>query len=189
METIRRAHTFWKSDETGSLVAARFQESGGNRFLPGVLLNTNLPASRTVARFDLHSLFAGPLGFAADWTKLDAAARQCVREEIAAYKKVRHLLDKDYYPLVPQTLDLSQWVGWEFCDPATGEGFCVVLRPAESIYASADVRLRGVDENKNYRIGAIEGNSTCNVSGRELLSGWPVPLGPGESKVLHFQRQ
>jgi hypothetical protein len=46
-----------------------------------------------------------------------------------------------------------------------------------------------VDENKSYRIGAPEGNSTRNVSGRELLSGWPVPLGPGESKVLHFQRQ
>ncbi len=189
LETIRRAHTFWKSDETSSLLAARFQESGGNRFLPGVLLNTNLPSSSVVSRFDLHSLFAGPLGFSVDWTKLDAASRRRIREEIAAYKKVRHLLDKDYYPLLPQTLETSQWVGWEFCDPASGEGFFVLLRPAESMYASADVRLQGVEENKTYRVGAVEGNATRDVSGRELLSGWPVPLGPGESKAFHFQRQ
>jgi alpha-galactosidase len=189
MESIRRAHTFWKSDETSSLLAARFQASGGNRFLPGGLLNTNLPAGSSLARFDLHSLFAGPLGFAVDWTTLDASARTRVREEIAAYKKVRYLLNKDYYPLFPQTLDLSQWVGWEFYDPANGEGFVVVLRPAESIYSSAQVRLRGVDKSGTYRIGAIEENSYRDHSGQELLSGLSVPLGPGESRVLHFQRR
>ena len=38
----------------------------------GAELNTNLPASSQASLFDLHSLFAGPLGFACDWTKLDA---------------------------------------------------------------------------------------------------------------------
>ena len=43
LETIRRAHTFWKSDETNNLAVARFHQTGGNQFLPGGLLNTNLP--------------------------------------------------------------------------------------------------------------------------------------------------
>ena len=44
LKTISRAHTFWKSDETNNLTVARSQETGGNCFLPGGLLNTNLPA-------------------------------------------------------------------------------------------------------------------------------------------------
>jgi hypothetical protein len=42
LETIERSHTLWKSDETGSLPVMRFQETGGNVFLPGVLLKTEL---------------------------------------------------------------------------------------------------------------------------------------------------
>jgi alpha-galactosidase len=189
LETIRRAHTFWKSDESRSLPVARSQETGGNLFLPGVLLNTNFPAASKASHFDLRSLFAGPLGFACDWPRLDAAAHDRVRQEIANYKKVRHLLDKDYYPLFSQTLDLAQWVGWEFNDPATGEGFFVVLRPEESSYASAEVRLRGIEPDKTYTVSRIDGRQKRDVSGRELLSGLTVALQPGESEVLRFYRQ
>jgi alpha-galactosidase len=189
LETMRRAHTYWKSDQTGCLICARSQETGGNRFLPGGLLNTNLPASSQASRFDLHSLFAGPLGFACDWTKLDATARDRVRQEIAAYKKVRHLLNKDYYPLFPQTYDQSQWVGWEFHDPATGEGFIVVLRPPQSSYAAADTKLRGVEPDARYKVWSIDGSRTRDCSGKEMLSGLGISLAPGESQVLRFQRQ
>lgn len=189
LDTMCRAHTYWKSDYTYDLPMARWQETGGNRFLPGVLLNTNLPAGSQATRFDLHSLFAGPLGFATDWTKLDAPARDRIRQEIAAYKKVRHLLNKDYYPLFPQTFDLTQWAGWQFNDPAAGEGFLVVLRPKESTYASADIRLRGVEPDKMYKLTRIDGSQPRDVSGMELLSGLTVPLRQGESEVLRFQRQ
>jgi alpha-galactosidase len=189
LETMRRAHTYWKSDQTGCLICARAQETGGNRFLPGVLLNTNLPAASQASRFDLHSLFAGPLGFACDWTKLDAAARDSVRQAIADFKKVRHLLNKDYYPLFPQTYDQSQWVGWEFTDPATGEGLIVVLRPPQSSYAAADVKLRGVEPNAKYRLQPIDGRQTTVHSGKQLLSGLQISLAPGASQVLRFQRQ
>jgi alpha-galactosidase len=188
LETIRRAHTFWKSDETANLRLARSQETGANRLLPGGLLNTNLPASSPADSFDLHSLFAGPLGFAIDWTRLDAAARQRIRRGIAAYKSVRHLLNKDYYPLFPQTLDPGQWVGWEFCDPAAGEGFIVVLRPAQSACASASVRLRGIDENATYRLSRLDGSHLQNVSGRELAAGWRLSLDAHQSEALHFQK-
>jgi alpha-galactosidase len=189
LETMRRAHTYWKSDQTGCLICARSQETGGNRFLPGGLLNTNLPATSQASRFDLHSLFAGPLGFACDWTKLDAAARDRVRQEIAAYKRVRHLLNKDYYPLFPQTYDQSHWVGWEFHDPATGEGFIVVLRPPQSSYTAADLKLRGIEPDARYKLWSIDGSQTSNCSGKELRSGLSIRLAPGESKVLRFQRQ
>ncbi len=189
LETMRRAHTYWKSDETGNLITARSQETGGNQLLPGGLLNTNLPAASRASRFDLHSLFAGPLGFASNWTGLDEAARQRVRQEIENYKKVRHLLNKDYYPLLPQTFDLTQWVGWEFHDPAAGEGFLVVLRPQESTYASVEMRIRGVEADKKYSLSRMDGSQMREVSGQELLSGLVIPLERGESEVLRFQRE
>jgi alpha-galactosidase len=189
LETMRRAHTYWKSDQTGCLIAARSQETGGNVFLPSVLLNTNLPATSQASCFDLHSLFAGPLGFACDWTKLDTQAKERIRQEIDAYKKVRHLLCKDYYPLFSQTFDTTQWAGWEFTDPATGEGFLVVLRPQESAYASVEVRLRGVEPNKKYKLSSIDGSQARDVSGQELLSGVAIALRRGESEALRFQRQ
>jgi alpha-galactosidase len=187
LETIRRAHTFWKSDETMDLAVARLHETGANQFLPGVLLNTNLPSWSKAPRFDLHSLYGGPLGFALDWTKLDSAARQRVRQSIAAFKTVRHLLNKDYYPLFPETLDQGQWVGWEFNDPAAGEGFLVVLRPEPSHYRAADVKLRGIDERKTYRVSQIDGGRTSTVTGRQLLDGLPISLDAGGSEVLRFR--
>ncbi len=189
LETIRRAHTFWKSDETGSLIVARSQETGGNRFLPGVLLNTNFPAGAETSRFNLRGLFAGPLGFALDWTRLDAAGHERVRQEIAAYKTVRHLLDKDYYPLFPQTFELVQWAGWEFYDPAAGDGFVVLLRSAESPYTAAEVRLCGLDATKTYRLSRLDGSGPREVSGRELAAGLRVSLGGNQSEVLRLQRQ
>lgn len=186
LETISRAHTFWKSDETNNLVVTRSQETGGNYFLPGGLLNTNLPGASVVSTFDLHSLFAGPLGFATDWTKLDAAGRQRVAEAISEFKQVRHLLNKDYYPLFPQTTDVTQWTGWEFYDPAAGEGFLTVLRPAESSLASCTILLGGIEADKMYELIRIDGSDRGQVAGNDLLAGLVVSLDRSGSEVLRF---
>jgi alpha-galactosidase len=187
LETIRRAHTFWKSDETNNLVIARSQETGANYFLPGGLLNTNLPGASAATTFDLHSLFAGPLGFATNWTTLDAAGRDRVRRAIADYKSIRHLLAKDYYPLFPQTFDEKQWIGWEFFDAEAGEGFLVVLRPKQSAVASSVVRLQGVEPDKSYELNFLDGSDARTVAGSELSAGMELTLDPAGSKVVRFR--
>lgn len=187
IETMRRAHTYWKSDETNSLPVARSQATGGNCFLPGSLLNTNLPGASSASTFDLRSLFAGPLGFATDWTRLDEAGRARVRLEIAAFKRVRYLLDQDYYPLFTQTFDLAQWCGWQFNDPETGEGFFVALRPAESPCAEASLRLHGVMADKAYHISRIDGSQPRRVAGSELRAGLATKLHPGEAEVWSYR--
>ena len=186
LETIRRAHTFWKSDETNNLVIARSQESGGNVFLPGGLLNTNLPGASGASTFDLHSLFGGPLGFATNWTQLDAAGRDRVAKAIAGYKSIRHLLNKDFYPLFSQTFDATQWVGWEFFDAEVGEGFFVVLRPAESTMPSSEVRFGGVESGSSYEFRSLDGSEAREIIGSELLGGLEISLEPGGSKVMRF---
>jgi alpha-galactosidase len=193
LETISRAQTFWRSDEPGHLNVLRSQATGGNYFLPGGLLNTDLADSPSFnivndkTTFNMRSLFAGPLGFSCDWTQLDAAARDRVKTTIAEYKQVRNLINKDYYPLFPQTFDTSQWNGWEFYDPEIGEGFLTVLRPQESAMASCVIRLGGVESDAMYELSRVDGSQLRRIAGSELLGGLTIALEPGGSEVLRFR--
>jgi alpha-galactosidase len=186
LETVRRSHTFWKSDETGSLPVMRFHQSGGNFFLPGGLLNANLvtpPASS-----DAFSLFGGPLGFGADLVKLTPAQRNLCRNEIALYKQVRAWINRDYYPLFRQQRDLSDWIGWQFHDPKADEGFLVTIRPQESPYSSAEVCWQAVDPARTYRLLSSDGSLLATKAGKELSAGWQVPpLRAGNSQLLRYR--
>jgi hypothetical protein len=190
---MRRAQTFCKSDNPGNLILTRSQATGGNYFLPGGLLNTDLADSPSFnivndkTTFNMRSLFAGPLGFSCDWTQLDAAARDRVKTTIAEYKQVRNLINKDYYPLFPQTFDTSQWNGWEFYDPEIGEGFLTVLRPQESAMASCVIRLGGVESDAMYELSRVDGSQLRRIAGSELLGGLTIALEPGGSEVLRFR--
>ena len=155
--------------------------------MPGGLLNTNLPGASDASMFDLHSLFAGPLGFATNWTTLDEAGRNRVAQAISEYKEVRHLLNKDYYPLFPQTTDTTVWSGWEFYDPEAKEGYFTILRPVESSVESYALRLGGVELGEMYRVSRLDGSLSFDVAGSELLAGWVISLQPGGSEVMRFQ--
>ncbi len=186
LETVKRSHTQWKSDDTAHLPVMRFHETGGNSFLPGGLLNANLLAMESA--FDLHSLFGGPLGFGADLAKLSPEAKVLLRQQIANYKMVRHLLNKDYYRLFPQLRNESNWVGWQFHDSTANEGFAVLLRPTESSYRVSDVRLGGISRERNYRITKLGEAPGEVISGRQLADGWPAELSkPNSSVVMHYK--
>jgi len=176
LETIKRSHTFWKSDETASLLVMRFHETGGNTFLPGVLLNTNLFPKNVP--FDVQSIFGGPLGLRCDWMKLDAKSLDRITKEITLYKKLRSLLNEDYYPLIPQSRDLTNWVGWQFDDPARGEGYIVVLRPDASPYPLAGIALRGLDPGATYTLTPLDDTpgNIRQVTGAQLAQPWTVEL-------------
>ena len=53
LETIKRSHTFWKSDETASLPVMRFHETGGNTFLPGPIKHQS-SAQKSALRCSEH---------------------------------------------------------------------------------------------------------------------------------------
>ena len=185
LETIKRSHTFWKSDETGSLPAMRFHETGGNTFLPGILLNTNLLPERVP--FDVQSIFGGALGLRCNWTTLDTTSFERIKSEIGIYKELRPLLNEDYYPLFSQSRETGSWVGWQFADPSKGEGYIVILRPGESPYSSAEVQLRGLDTGATYTLKPLDGTpgEVREISGAELSQSLNVELGSVSSGAIY----
>jgi alpha-galactosidase len=185
LETIKRSHTFWKSDETGSLQVMRFHESSANTFLPGCLLNTNLLPDKVP--FDVQSIFGGALGLRCDWTRLDSTSFDRISQEIAIYKKLRASLDVDYYPLIPPSRDMVNWNGWQFNDPAKGRGYIVVLRPADSPYASADIALRGLDSTAAYKLTPLDGTpgDPRDLTGAQLAQPWTVELKPAATGAIY----
>jgi alpha-galactosidase len=189
LETVQRSHTFWKSDNTADLPVLRFHQTGANVFLPGVLLNANLlPVN---LEFDVHSLFAGPLGLRCDWSRLNAKEAQGLAMLIQQYKQVRYLLNEDFFPLFPQDRKEQNWVGWQFQAADRREGLVVLLRPPTSAYRAADVRLRGLIESDHYRLSALGLASAAPItlSGKQLTEGWPVVLPTlGSSRVLTYTR-
>jgi len=184
LETIRRGHTFWKSDNTHDQRLMRFHETGGNVFLPGGLLNTNLLSIGSQG--ELLGLFAGPLGFGADFRGLTEAQADTVRLTVAAYKRVRHLIDEDYYPLLRQSTDPAGWNAWEFLDPDAGEGLVVAYRQPGSPYFSATLRLLGIDTADSYQ---AENLLTAKVEPLPATAALDIRLATDEGMALLLTRR
>jgi len=190
LETIRRSQTFWKSDTTGDANVTRSHITGGNQFLPGNYLNTNL--REVDHEYDYFCQFGGALGFGHDFRKDSPQKKEMAKNMISLYKSIRHLNTADYYPLFNDfPLDQKQWDGWQFHDPKTGEGYVVVLRPPESPYPEAVIKLHGIDPDKSYQITECEFNDLpSELGGKELGGGLLVRIKEARSAFFaHYKQQ
>lgn len=187
LETIRRGHTFWKSDNTRDQALMRFHQTGGNCFLLGGYLNTNYCDFKS--RGELPGLFGGLLGFGMDFRALDAESKETIRKTVAVYKDLREFLNLDYYPIFPQSRAETDWVGWQFLDPGTQTGYFVAFRPEPSRYGTAQVRLQGLETGAMYRLKEVMSGEAVSVTGAELAKTFEVVLAPGTAQVWEFSAQ
>lgn len=176
LEMIKRSHSIWLTDNCDPPIV-RFHETGADTFLPGTLLNTNMTPGNNVA-FDCQSIFCGAFGLRCDFARLAPATLDRLAREIAVAKTLRPLLDADYYPLFPQSRDPRDWVGWQFDDPAKGEGFIVALRPPGAARRTAGIALNGLDANATYTLTPLDGTpgNVRRITGAQLASPWTVEL-------------
>ncbi|MBX7258874.1 MAG: alpha-galactosidase [Candidatus Hydrogenedentes bacterium] len=187
LETIRRGHTFWKSDDTMDQALMRFHETGANVFLPGGLLNTNY--CKFNSEGEVLALFAGPLAFGLDYRTLAPEQTAFLTKAVAAYKTVRSFINEDYYPLFDQDTSRKLWNGWQFIDPETGNGFFTVYRQPASPYASADVKLSGLNTGATYTLEDVMSGKQTEATGSQLESGYTISLHPGTAHVCRFSPQ
>lgn len=184
VETVRRGHTYWKSDETLDQPLMRFHETGGNQFLPGGFLNTNYCKYRS--QDDLLALFGGPLGFGLDFRSLNPEEKDTIRQTIAAYKQVRRFINEDYYPLFEQSASPENWVGWQFVDPKSQEGFICFYRPASSPYDSATISLHGLNPDSEYLMTNPISGEEKRLPAASLTDGLSLSLKKDAAQVWSF---
>ena len=102
-----------------------------------------------------------------------------MRRKDLDYGKARHLLKTwrevgpacfgDYYPLTPYTLADDAWIAWQFDRPEEGDGFIQAFRREGSVYRVAELKLHGLDADKDYAITDLDTDKTTRTKGRELM--------------------
>ncbi len=184
LETIRHGHTFWKSDDTYDQTLMRFQETGGNHFLLAGHLNTNY--CHVKSQGEIIGLFAGALGFGADFRKLEPDRMETIRQCIKAYKLVRPFLNKDYYPLFSQQRSDRTWDGWQFHDPEARQGCFIIYRPEVSPYTTATIQLRGLVPDRSYQLIDLFTGKTRSETGRTLMAGLEQKLAKDTGEVWGY---
>ena len=97
-----------------------------------------------------------------DYELARRVAREC--HIIGAY-----MLDGDYYPLTAYSPANDVWMGWQFDEPEKGEGVVQVFRRADCIYSAADLRLNGLNPDKQYTVRSLDGGTPAQVAGRTLM--------------------
>jgi alpha-galactosidase len=199
LETLRRNHLYWKADHIyREPEAHQSQLWGGLHWLPGGFLNTQV-LRLNENPYWLHSAFGGSLMIGWDPTRdavvpshpyfnKDAYDPELAREQIDAFKSVRHLFSGDFFPLTPycRQQDDSAWIGWQFHREDLDEGCAVLFRREKAPDAVRVIKLEDVRAGGKYR---VEVNGRHQIfSGSELAKGIDVTIqkAPG-SVLIHYK--
>lgn len=129
---------------------------------------------------------------------MDNAPEDCSEEDLrwvrrftSEYRRVRDLMDGDFYPLTPHANDKAAWCVMEFFRPGTRDGVILAFRRAESPFPCGTFRLQGLDASADYAFTDADTGGTTVVNGRTLtVSGLELAMPERRSsRVLYFKAQ
>ena len=188
--TMKRAHTFWISDETHDPLNCRLMQARANRFLPGHLLSSAVMVAR--GRGDMGfddaavlSRMMGWLSFCGDIASWSDALTGRMAQWVRVFKAMRHLVVRDFYQLLPMPRTLEDWHALQFVSPAKDEAVIFVF--AGITGGSQKVKLRQLDPEANYRLARQPGGAPRTEPGRQLMEeGLRIVLNPAEGALWHL---
>lgn len=194
LETARRFHTALISDHTADPAIIRHHLYGINHFLPGnyhYVIYTQ-PISKQ-AGFEPHdlgfqSLYAGAFGTGGRADLWSKEMTQKLQRHVGIWKKLRHYLMEDFYPLSSQPQDLKSWLAWQFHDPTEQSGFIQTFR-MKTTGSSQRFALHGLDASRRYRFVDLETEATFELPGTETLTyGVEIEQPMLSCRVLMYQQ-
>jgi alpha-galactosidase len=142
-EMIRRADSYWLSDQTTLTDGQRLQSASAAMVLPARYRYTAMAQSsvQTASRKagggysdePWLTAMSGTFGIMERFAGWPASVRAQAARQVARFKEVRHLLDSDVKILRDDpTLPNRGWEAWEFSDAATGEAALFSFRQDSS---------------------------------------------------------
>ncbi len=90
------------------------------------------------------------------------------RKYFNEYLSIQHYFTCDFYPLIKNSKETISWAASQYDDPESESGIILAFRREECPFATADVMLGGVNENKTYEFINADTKEKFSVSGQEL---------------------
>ncbi len=110
-----------------------------------------------------------------------------MRRNFNEWKRINHLLTKDYYPLTPwrHESDRSHWTAWAFDDPEAGESLLLAFRMEEAVNSDFTVRLPFALADAEYSAENVDEGTVNIFGGNELArSGIRIELPEPKSSAM-----
>lgn len=195
IETVRRSLPLWRSDYQCPANAdpdvAQNHTLGLAWWLPyhgtsiGRIMNDTYRArSSYTTALGNNFLFSAM----EDEKTVDCATLDWIRGINEEYKRIRPLMDKDFYQLTSTTTDKQSWCGMQYHDPDSGEGLLLFYKREKSPYEAACFPLGGVAADKLYEFRDADSGEVFVKSGSELLDGMTVIIaGKRVSRLLTYK--
>ena len=114
-----------------------------------------------------------------------------LRRNIAEWKRVSHLLTRDFYVLTPWHPEASRlgWTAFAYDAPESGESLVLAFRMEEAESATCRVRLPFAEAGARYTFTDGDSGATTVRGGDEMLSGIDLALSaPRSSLLLRIRR-
>jgi alpha-galactosidase len=163
LETLRRAVPLLRSDYIIEPVGNQCHTYALSFWVPFYGTGTG-----AIDPYGFRSVMCPSFTACFDMRKTDADW-DLARKLVGEWRKIAPMMVGDYYPLTPYSLANDAWIGWQFDRPEEGDGMIQAFRRAESIYRQADLKLRGLDADKEYAITDLDTNAITRKQGRELM--------------------
>ena len=163
LETMRRAVPLTRSDYMGDVVGSQCHTYGLSSWLPFQGTGCNFYDSS----YSFRSFYLPSFGMASGISPANKTAQQQAYAECSLIAP--SMLFGDYYPLTPYSLQLDQWIAWQFHRPELGAGVVQAFRRASNTVAAMIFKLHGLDPAASYTVINRDGG-TVTKTGNELMN-------------------
>lgn len=174
IETLKRSIPLWRSDyqcpANHDVAAAQCHTAALSSWIP----YHGTSVGRIVDTYRFRSCYTTALGdnFIYSATeKLENIPEEkidFIRRMNTEYKKVREIMECDYYPLTTPSASKSDWCAMQFDDPEKGEGVILAYRRENSPFTDACFYLGNIDSQCGYILTDADSGETITVSGKDL---------------------
>jgi alpha-galactosidase len=93
----------------------------------------------------------------------------------------------DYYPLTPYSLQLDQWIAWQFHRSELGVGVVQAFRRSSSTVATMTFKLQGLDSAATYTVTNFDGGTSTKTGSELMNAGLAVNISttPGSAIITY----
>jgi len=161
-ESLRRSVPLWRSDECWKPIPEQCNNYGLSQWIP------------------LHGMGAISVEPYAFWSGMGTsysvalnlrndAILEPASRLLNQYRSVKPLLESDFYPLTPYSLEENVWMAWQYDVPEKGQGLIQAFRRPASETVSMTFKLHGLEPQANYTLTNIDGTPAAKMAGQQLM--------------------